>query len=250
MPNFAKTLIKRILRSSGYAIVRSHEARPFIPGSPRILGSYPPAAQILTPQLGTRDNWFIRDGYQHRTAVSYFDDSARADEWQLEVYQFAREICDREGFTTVCDVGCGSGFKLLKFFSDLTTVGVDLPPTVALLRSKWPQRCWLDSFEAIPAFPIDLVIASDVIEHLPNPDDLLHYVEMLHPRYIVLSTPDRNLIRLGTYDGPPANSAHAREWSFAEFDAYVSHYFDVEDHFISFAGQATQCILCKPRTRR
>ena len=60
------------------------------------------------------------------------------------------------------------------------------------------------------------------------------------------STPDRNLLRVGTHDGPPANPAHVREWSFAEFHAYIAQSFRIEEHFISCAAQGTQCLLCTP----
>lgn len=243
-----KRTVRHPLRRFGLDIVRyDGMSRPIIDGSPAILGSFPPWPQ----RVGTFENYFIHDGYQHRAEPCYsIDHPGSGERWQLEVYKFAREICERDLLKTVCDIGCGSAFKLMKYFGDMTTVGMDVPQTLRLLQKRWPDRCWLVSdFRVTPPFPVDLVIASDVIEHIVLPNELLSYIEVLAPRYIVLSTPDRNLLRLGTHNGPPQNQAHVREWNFAEFDAYISHFFEIEEHFISFPAQATQCVLCKPRNR-
>lgn len=240
-----KLLVHKVFRTFGYDVFSMQSHRPVLFGSPAILGSFPPARQHSL--VGSPENYFIHDGYRHRKEGKHFDDTQFSGEWQLEVYQFAREICDREGLKTVCDIGCGSAYKLLRYFRDLSTVGLDVRETCEYLRKRWPDRHWMESdFVARPPFPIDMVIASDVIEHLTNPNELLLYIQKVEPRYAVLSTPDRNLLRNGTYDGPPHNPSHVREWSFAEFNAYIGHFFEIEAHFISFPAQATQCVLCKP----
>jgi len=208
------------------------------------LGSFPPLRD-LSP-IGSRKNYFIHDGYQHRQQAIYFDDTKFTDQWQLEVYQFAREICDREALSSVYDFGCGSGYKLMKYLNRFRTVGIDVPETCQWLRRKYPDRVWqeADSFKK-PDDSVDLVIASDVIEHLENPDELIATILDLRPRYAILSTPDRNLLRAGTHNGPPLNPAHIREWNFQEFGAYVKEHFELLEHFISCSPQATQCVLCR-----
>jgi 2-polyprenyl-3-methyl-5-hydroxy-6-metoxy-1,4-benzoquinol methylase len=97
----------------------------------------------------------------------------------------------------------------------------------------------------------DLVIASDVIEHLLEPDEMLKFiVDKIDPRYVVISTPDRNLLRYGIHNGPPLNAKHIREWSMPELHAYLSEFLEIIEHFISSAPQATQCVLGQPRRRR
>jgi hypothetical protein len=236
----------KIARKFGYDIVSSASARPAICGSEAILGSFPPFNQYFA--VGRRENYFIHNGYEARSENAFYDDTANSDQWQREVYQFAREVCDRDALRSVCDIGCGSAFKLLTYFEDLETVGIDLPATLNFLRQQWPDRVWMDAnYEVMPPMSAQMVIACDVIEHLNNPDHLLAYIAEINPAKIVLSTPDRNLLRRGTHNGPPGNLAHCREWGFAEFHAYVAHWFDIEDHFISSAAQCTQCVLCKPR---
>lgn len=198
--------------------------------------------------VGLPQHYFIHAGYQHRANVEHFDDTANREEWQQEVYQFAKEVADREHLQTVCDFGCGSAFKLMRYLSNRRTIGIETPQTCAYLRKRWPDRIWMESnYDRLAPFPVDLAIAADVIEHLENPDDLIRYLQRLTPRYIVISTPDRNLLRDGRHDGPPANPSHTREWSFAEFHAYIGNSFEIEEHFISSAAQATQCVLCQYR---
>jgi hypothetical protein len=218
-------------------------SRPSLAGSETILGSFPPFEHhSLT---GRKENYCIHDGYCPREAATYFDDTSNDGQWQLEVYKFAREVSDQYGLKVICDVGCGSGYKLVSYFTEFTTIGIDVPATCDFLRKKWPDRGWINAnYEVVPSQNVDLVIASDVIEHVLNPDELLRYIKLLCPRYVVFSTPDRNLLRAGTHDGPPGNPAHVREWSFAEFHAYIAQWFQIKEHFISCAAQGTQCLLC------
>jgi hypothetical protein len=232
------------LNRLGFDIHRIEHSKPL----PAILGSYAPLSEVSC--VGSRDNYFIHNGYQHRSAAEFFDDTSNKDLFQLEVYKFAREVSEREGFKVICDIGCGSGYKLVSEFSSqrFKTIGLDLPPTCAWLRQQYPDRLWMEcDFQTRPDIKPDLVIASDVIEHLVNPDELLDYISALAARAIVFSTPERNLIRKGTHNGPSHNPAHVREWNFTEFQAYIDSRFEVLDHFISNSGQWTQCVLCRPR---
>lgn len=226
-------------------LVSGLSSRPSLAGSETILGSFPPSEHHFV--TGRREHYCIHDGYSPRQTTVYFDDASNDDQWQVEVYRFAREVCDKHGLKAICDLGCGSGYKLVTYFKEFATIGVDLPATCDYLRKKWPDRCWIEAnHDVVPSKQIDLVIASDVIEHVLDPDELLGYIKQLCPKHVVLSTPDRNLLRVGTHDGPPKNPAHVREWSFAEFHAYIGHWFQIEEHFISCAAQGTQCLLCTP----
>jgi hypothetical protein len=247
MLNFLKTFTHKVIHQIGYDIYNTRSARPVHQGSERMLGSFPPAAAWAC--VGRPENYFIHNRYCHRSEPAHYDATQSDRGWQQEVYQFAREICDLEGLKTICDIGCGSGFKLLNYCGDLTIIGIELPRTCNYLRKRHPKMQWMEAnFDVLPSLPVDLVICADVIEHVPNPDELLLYIKKLSPRQIVLSTPDRNLLRFGRHNGPPLNLTHMREWSFAEFEAYIGHHFEIEEHFISFPAQATQCVLCRPRT--
>jgi SAM-dependent methyltransferase len=201
--------------------------------------------------VGDQTHYFIHQDYQARIEPEFFDDTQWKDEWQKEVYQFAREVAEQFGWRRVLDIGCGSGFKLMRYFRDVETLGLDLEPTVHFLRTQYPERRWeVCDFRQPPDFQPELVICADVIEHLPQPECLVRFIQMLEPRHVVISTPERNLLMQGTHNGPPKNPAHVREWSFAEFRAYMESEFEVLVHFVSNAVQATQCVLAKPQGRQ
>jgi hypothetical protein len=237
--NKLKLLTHRSLRAFGFDIVRTNPV-----GS--IMGSFPPHTEYFS--VGRPENYFIHDGYKHRTGAIYYDDTSNTNQWQMEVYKFAREVLDQKKLKYVCDIGCGSAYKLLKYFGDCNTVGLDVAKTCKWLRAKYSSREWVElDFSNVPALQADLVIAADVVEHLLYPDMMMNYISTLNPEFVVFSTPDRNLLVGGAHNGPPGNPAHIREWNFAEFGAYMASRFQVLDHFISNSRQSTQCALCAPR---
>jgi len=186
-------------------------------------------------------NYCIKETYISRLDNKYFDDTENTDGWQKEVYKFAKEVAVKNKFTKIVDIGTGSGYKLLENFTDMDTLGIDLPPTVEWLRNRYPNRKWSDLFEPVQGY--ELIIASDVIEHIPDPDILLDLIEKSNPKLIVFSTPDRDLLRPEYHNGPPKNRAHVREWTMPEFREYIGLKFNVIEHFITNKKQGTQTLL-------
>jgi len=175
----------------------------------------------------------IRRGYLHRKAVLLFSDEGNADEYQKEVYAFARSFYDEKQLSGVLDIGCGSAFKLLANFKNMPKAGAEL--NTEWLKQQYPNETWFAfSDPSWKKFPAQLIICADVIEHVPNPDafieDLLEHREA---KYFVFSTPDRNLDTSPWKFGPPNNEAHYREWTFEEFEGFLSRYFRVVHHSIS-----------------
>lgn len=196
----------------------------------------------------------IFPGYNSRVKAGHFDDTGNTDGWQREVYEAAAALMAREGLRRVYDVGCGSGFKLIKYLGEYETVGFDMPQTVEFLRRTYPDRDWRSAPLSDLGIPrSDLVICADVIEHVPDPDALLGFIDGAAHDWIILSTPERNfLYHPGSRYryGPPANPTHMREWSADELWRYVSRFFDVVHHEITNARQATQMIVCRRRSSR
>ena len=165
----------------------------------------------------------------------FIDSNEISEEWQYHVYELAASLLGPDD--SVLDYGCGQAFKLAKLIgpklnSDYCRiVGVDLEESVAFCRSKWDfgEFYTPDDFETF--YPIgspdrffNVVICSDVIEHLVDPDALLEGLLSLDAKRggttFILSTPCREF-KLGPKLGPPENLAHIREWTFSEFRSYV-----------------------------
>jgi 2-polyprenyl-3-methyl-5-hydroxy-6-metoxy-1,4-benzoquinol methylase len=202
----------------------------------------------------TNSLYFIDSNYEHR---EYAEQSKREvdlkDECQDPVYRVAYGVLDDNGLMSVLDVGCGGAFKLLKYFNDLDynlVMGMDTPPTYDWLMKKYPNRQWMKSvlnqrsrWDEMRDATWDLVICADVIEHLPDPDVLLDFIQHIRPRYFVLSTPNRTQLQEMFLMGPPRNTAHYREWTFEEFHSYIESRFVIEEHCMPEPGDCTQVVI-------
>lgn len=190
----------------------------------------------------------IKRGYRHRKEEIFWDDTPHTDECQKEVYELARFYLDKYGYKQVLDIGCGSGYKLMQQFAEYPTVGVEVGTTHAFLQQKYPDRVWVNAAQPdeIPR-QTDLIICSDVIEHVVDPDEMLQLISKIDFKLLFLSTPDRDLVR-GWYSyGPPENKCHIREWNTKEFRRYVARHFDIISHQITHVEDATQLLICKKK---
>ena len=184
----------------------------------------------------------LPENYVSRASVPHFLD-VHEDQYQNEVYRYARELFDGHGMKSVLDVGCGSGFKLMKYFSDAYTTGMEVEPTLSMVKEKYPDRRWLNADTLVLRH--DLLICSDVIEHLEDPDALLQLIWRIKPSLIVISTPARELIPGADQSGPPRNIHHTMEWSREEFRRYIGEAFAI-DHQRTIPEEYGQLIVCRP----
>jgi len=144
-------------------------------------------------------------------------------------------------FSDVVDVGCGPGLKLVEIAKSLPNVhfcGVDQQSAIEDCRRTHSVGDWfVDNFESSSGVMngqlFDLVICSDVIEHLGDPDSLLiNLSALVRPGgFILISTPDRDVFRGRNVTTCP-NPYHVREWAFSEFKSYVlDRGFEIVQHF-------------------
>lgn len=184
----------------------------------------------------------------------HFEDQNLADEYQDEVYLYAKELALKHQFESVIDVGCGSGFKLIKYFETYQTIGIETEPCFSFLTQKYPSKKWLlstDSEKNIEHqnLKADLVICSDVIEHFEQPEKLLLFLKNIKFKKLIISTPDRAILiqqKKATHFGPSWNPCHAREWTKNELTAYLSMFFRIINS--SHCSLQKECMLfeCEP----
>ena len=198
------------------------------------------------------DKYCIRDGYISRKEYVQYDNTPMTEEFQKEVYQHARKLCRKNNFSRVLDIGCGSGYKLVKYFRDKNFTGLELEPNLSFLKEKYENFDWrLSDFSNPPKEEFDVIICSDVVEHLLEPNDLLEFINKINFKFLVMSTPERGVIQelqksFGwkvEENGPPYNVHHVREWTFGEFKEYFSTFFNVEDHFMTPIQKECQVIV-------
>jgi len=151
-----------------------------------------------------------------------------------------RTIADLQP-ANLLELGCGEGFLLSavkKKLPDLPMLGLDfldqalqdghtLFPDLRLEKGdiysiNQPDKSW------------DVVVASEVLEHLERPDDALRELRRVAKRYVVLSVPWEPWFRLGSlgrfkhisrFGNHPE---HINLWSRSAFRGFVGQYMTVE----------------------
>jgi ubiquinone/menaquinone biosynthesis C-methylase UbiE len=140
---------------------------------------------------------------------------------------------------TVLEVGVGEGevsARVRERWPDATVVGADLPDDE--LAAAWRQRGMTGLFADIarlpfPAKTFDLVLAIEVLEHVPDPDAALAELARLARGHLVLSVPREPIWRVanmarGKYLGALGNTpGHIQHWSRRGFVAQVGAHVDV-----------------------
>lgn len=150
-------------------------------------------------------------------------------------------------YASILDFGCGEAFfweevkSRISITKDL--IGIDLrAEALAKARHSHPEFIFFQqdilSWEAERKF--DLVIASQVLEHLVEPDRFLHRLCEVSRRYLLLTVPweplfrlcnlarGRDLVRLGNHP------EHINHWGQRSFETFVSKCADVEKSIVCF----------------
>jgi SAM-dependent methyltransferase len=151
--------------------------------------------------------------------------------WQPDVYRLATRLATQGQCPVLVDVGCGGGDKLVHAARGRKAIGLDIGSNFEESRIRWPSHEWrecdLDGVEHLPIEPGEardaIVVCADVIEHLVNPAPLVDCLVgcLEFARFVLISTPDRELVWGRGHLGPPPNPFHVREWTSAELVSFV-----------------------------
>ena len=114
--------------------------------------------------------------------------------------------------------------------NEFNTIGIETEPCYTYLKINYPDRKWLLSGEMEKSFislyeikNSDVVICSDVIEDIVNPDILVDYLISLKSKF-------KEYYGVSLY-GPPNNKCHVREWTMTEFKEYINKKFNILSSF-------------------
>lgn len=137
--------------------------------------------------------------------------------------------------TSLLDVGCGEGFTLDKFMQAQVakkyagieyvdaaiSLGKKLHPNVPITKGdiyKLPYK----------ANTFDVVLCSEVLEHLDRPDEALRELQRVTKQYLVLSVPNeplftiQRILRGKNVLGFGAHPEHIQHWSTHQFKEFVA----------------------------
>jgi len=123
---------------------------------------------------------------------------------------------------------------LAKLHPRYKIIGIDYGVNLAVCREKYPFGRWIEcDLDRPAAISVDseilrkaVIVCSDVVEHLVNPEFLLgNLAVLMHTApACLISTPERDLTRGAQDNGPPANPAHIREWNSKEFKVLLDYF--------------------------
>lgn len=197
----------------------------------------PPEQFGLPRGYRQQERALTHDSVASEADTAYWNDEriSASGKWQKHVYLWAAELIAQRGLRSALDLGCGPATKLANHIAPVCAdiEGADQASAIQVCRRLGrPGRFRvvdLESPEQEAWRSFDLVLCSDVIEHLLDPDHALRLMRRLcHQRSLVLiSTPDRDRLRgRGCMESPKPE--HVREWTQGEFtDFLVSRGWEV-----------------------
>jgi 2-polyprenyl-3-methyl-5-hydroxy-6-metoxy-1,4-benzoquinol methylase len=123
--------------------------------------------------------------YYPALLFSYFFSSNYFEILRVFKTEFIPKVVEREG--NLCEIGIGHGMLsslLMKNNSKLTSYGIDISPIAEgvtekvnnLFNVKKTEFIIADATKEIPVKNNEVVICAEVLEHLPNPEQLLYQI--------------------------------------------------------------------------
>jgi 2-polyprenyl-3-methyl-5-hydroxy-6-metoxy-1,4-benzoquinol methylase len=147
-------------------------------------------------------------------------------------------IAALENVNSIIDIGCGEGF-IINCLNKTDITGVDISKKalcIAKLKNPGCNFCAGSIYDvSFKKNSFDLVIATEVLEHLENPENALQEIKRISKNYCIFSVPNepyfrtmnflrgKNLARLGN------DIEHVQNWSSGEFVKLIEKYFYVVD---------------------
>lgn len=143
-------------------------------------------------------------------------------------YKVFFKIVENLKVDTVLDVGCGEGFTLNKlkenkigkayegidYSEDAITIGRKLYPNLNLNKGDIYKLSYKDN-------SFDLVICSEVLEHLEEPEKGLKELIRVSKKYILLSVPNEPWFYLFNYTQWGKDIGHVNKWTFLGFKKLI-----------------------------
>ena len=179
----------------------------------------------IVPTGNTYDKYASSNPIERRMMAGFFDCFDR--------------FVDAAAPQRVLEVGAGEGLvarRMLERRPDLAMAILDLPdPELAANWSDIPVGGVQGSVETLP-FPdrsVDLVMAIEVLEHVPDPDLALREISRVTDSDVIVSVPREPIWRIGNmargrYLGDLGNTpGHIQHWSKGAFVQLVARHLEV-----------------------
>lgn len=138
----------------------------------------------------------------------------------------------------ILDVGCGEGFVTEKISrKGRNIIGIDICKEKIEKAKKRVKNAkfYVGDVYHLPFKPnfFDLVIATEMLEHLEDPNHALSNIKVVTSKYFLTSVPNEplytftNLIRLRYLNRWGSHKEHIHKWNTSSFTKMVSEYFKI-----------------------
>lgn len=150
------------------------------------------------------------------------------------------ELVKRVDAKKVLDAGCGEGYMLSFLNGHMghwEVAGFDIEESLVFKAKEKIPSAFLSVrsiYESnFPDSEFDLVLSTEVLEHLQQPKEALKEISRITKRWAILSVPNeplfalsclaagKNIRRFGNHKG------HCNRWSAKAFTGLVSNYFNI-----------------------
>lgn len=124
-----------------------------------------------------------------------WDDMKQYGPFSRHIRRIIKHMIQPLDFTTVLDVGCGQGSFLQELqaeFPNIEPYGIDISPSAVELAKKrvaGGRFCVLDITESVFHQKCDLVVCSEVLEHIPDDVTALQNLRKMTNKFLLVSTP-------------------------------------------------------------
>ncbi len=144
------------------------------------------------------------------------------------LFKNIKNLIEKFKLRSILDIGCGPAYNLMKILYPLCNeiYGIDQPRIINFCKKRYGiTTFYADDIENSTLNinkNFDLIICTDVIEHLLNPDKLIDYIKKFsHSNtFLIITTPERDILRGKNCNFCPKPS-HIREWNKYEFNKYL-----------------------------
>jgi len=173
---------------------------------------------------------------------------------EIVISKFMKDLSETiaplEGVNRIIDIGCGEGF-IVNYLNRSDITGMDISKRALSIAKRKNPAC---NFCAGSVYNLsfkknvfDLVIATEILEHLDNPDRALQEIKRISKKYCIFSVPNepyfrtmnflrgKNLTRFGN------DIEHVQNWSSEEFVKLVEKHFDVMEVRKPFPWTMVMC---------
>lgn len=178
----------------------------------------------------------------NNVAGNYYDKFSATNplvRWMMQGFKDALlHFTQQISFNSMLEIGCGEGYiqQLLTPAQSLAT-DIDLP-IVRDAKARYPHAHYVvaDGTQMpLPSASFDLVIAIEVLEHVPHPVRLLQEAKRLSQGYCIFSVPREPLWRVlnmtrGRYWRDLGNTpGHINHWSGRSFQRFIQQELTILD---------------------